>query len=59
MPLDEVMQVLNKDAGKHFDPHLIKVFSASASDIYKTLTSSTEAEVKHRLEVMVHKHFGL
>ena len=59
MPLDEVMQVLNDGAGKHFDPHLVKVFSGLAGDVYQALANATELEVKTRLELMVHKHFGL
>ena len=58
MPLDEVMQVLNDGAGKHFDPHLVKVFAGSAGDIYQALVNTSETEVKTLLEVMVHKHFG-
>jgi HD-GYP domain-containing protein (c-di-GMP phosphodiesterase class II) len=59
MPLPEVMQVLNDGAGKHFDPHLVKVFSGSAGDIYQALVNASETEVKTLLEIMVHKHFGL
>jgi HD-GYP domain-containing protein (c-di-GMP phosphodiesterase class II) len=59
MPLDEVMRVLNEGAGKHFDPHLVKVFSGAAGDIYQALVDTSETEVKDLLEVMVRKHFGL
>lgn len=59
MPLPEVMQVLNEGAGKHFDPHLVKVFSTSAAQIYRKLVNASEEEVKTLLEFMVHKHFGL
>jgi hypothetical protein len=59
MPLDEVMKVLNDGAGKHFDPHLVKVFAGSAGDIYQALVNTAESEAKTLLEVMVHKHFGL
>lgn len=59
MPLNEVLQELTKGSGHHFDPHLVKVFSTSASQIYRTLVNASEAEAKTLLEVMVHKHFGL
>lgn len=59
MPLAEVMQVLNDGVGQHFDPHLVKVFSGLAGDVYQALAKATELEVKTRLELMVHKHFGL
>jgi HD-GYP domain-containing protein (c-di-GMP phosphodiesterase class II) len=58
MPLNEVMQILNEGSGKHFDPHLLKVFSASAGAIYQALVNTSEAEVKTKLEVMVRKHFA-
>jgi HD-GYP domain-containing protein (c-di-GMP phosphodiesterase class II) len=59
MPFDAVMQAMNDESGKHFDPHLLKVFSASAADIYRTLVDSTEEQAKTMLEAMVHKHFSL
>jgi HD-GYP domain-containing protein (c-di-GMP phosphodiesterase class II) len=59
LPLPEVMQVLNDGAGKHFDPHLVKVFSSSAGEIYQALVNASEDEVKTLLEVMVRKHFHL
>jgi HD-GYP domain-containing protein (c-di-GMP phosphodiesterase class II) len=59
MPYDAVMQALNEESGKHFDPHLLKVFSASSAHIYRTLINTTEAQAKTLLEVMVRKHFGL
>jgi HD-GYP domain-containing protein (c-di-GMP phosphodiesterase class II) len=59
MPLPEVMQVLDGEVGKHFDPHLVKVFADLSADIYKTLLNASEIELRSRLERMVHKHFGL
>ena len=59
LPLDEVMQALNDESGKHFDPHLLKVFSKSATQIYGTLIDASEAQAKSLLEGMVRKHFDL
>jgi HD-GYP domain-containing protein (c-di-GMP phosphodiesterase class II) len=53
------MRALNEESGKHFDPHLLKVFSNSAEQIYRTLINATEVQARTLLEVMVRKHFGL
>ncbi len=59
MPFGEVMSVLQEGAGKHFDPHLIGVFSGLAERIHKTLSGTTEDEARLLLERMVHRHFSL
>lgn len=59
LPLDAVMQVLAQSSGNHFDPHLVKVFSRVAPQVYQTMRNISEAEAKALLEVMVRKHFGL
>ena len=59
LPLDEVMKIIQTDSGSHFDPHLVKVFSGLAEQIYETTAHASEEQARALLEVMVHKHFGL
>lgn len=59
MPLETAMQVLTEGAGKHFDPHLVKVFEGLSQRIHRTIVSTSEDEARALLEVMVRKHFGL
>ena len=58
MPLNQVMQVIHAGSGSHFDPYLVKVFADMASQIYRTLSNTSEAQAKDLLEAMVHKHFA-
>jgi len=59
MPLGAAMQVLTEGSGKHFDPHLLKVFSAQSQHIHATIINASEEDARRLLEVMVRKHFSL
>ncbi|HCY16706.1 MAG: metal-dependent phosphohydrolase [Curvibacter sp. GWA2_64_110] len=59
MPLEAAMQVLTEGSGKHFDPHLVKVFAGLSQHIHRTIIAASEDEARTLLEVMVRKHFGL
>lgn len=59
MPLEAAMQVLTEGSGKHFDPHLLKVFSGQAQHIHATIINASEEQARTLLEVMVRKHFSL
>jgi len=59
LPLDGAMRIIEEGAGKHFDPHLVKVFSGLSAHIHQSIIDASEDEARSRLEVMVHKHFGL
>lgn len=59
MPLEAAMQVLTEGSGKHFDPHLLKVFSGQAQHIHATIINASEEQARMLLEVMVRKHFSL
>jgi HD-GYP domain-containing protein (c-di-GMP phosphodiesterase class II) len=58
LPLDEAMRVLNEGSGRHFDPHLVKVFSEWSAAIYQALVNASEADARTLLEIMVRKHFA-
>jgi len=59
LPLDAALQELRNGAGRHFDPHLVQVFEELASSIYRTITESSEEQLRELLERMVRKHFAL
>lgn len=59
MSLDAALQVLTEGAGKHFDPHLVKVFAGLTQHIHRTIVNTSEDEARALLEIMVRKHFGL
>lgn len=59
LSFDAALTVIRDGAGKHFDPHLVKVFSGLAAQIYQTTLHASEAQAKTLLDRMVRKHFGL
>jgi HD-GYP domain-containing protein (c-di-GMP phosphodiesterase class II) len=58
LPLDEVMEVLQKGSGIHFDPQLLEVFSSIAGKVYETTLHASEAEIRALMKGMVRRHFG-
>lgn len=58
LPLDEVMEVLQKGSGIHFDPQLLKVFSGIVDKVYETTLHASEAEIRALMKEMVRRHFG-
>ncbi|CAH1904909.1 HD-GYP domain-containing protein [Candidatus Nitrotoga sp. HW29] len=58
LPLNEVMDILQKGSGIHFDPKLLTVFSNIASKVYKTTVHASEAEMRALMKKMVQRHFG-
>lgn len=59
LPLAQALQVLHEGAGKHFDPHLVQVFTRQAEAIYRTVTEAGQEQLQQLLERMVRKHFSL
>ena len=59
MALEDAVRVLNEEAGKHFDPHLVKVFNGLAQHIHRTIVNASEREARALLEVMMRKHFAV
>jgi HD-GYP domain-containing protein (c-di-GMP phosphodiesterase class II) len=59
MPYDQVMEILRRDAGTHFDPSIMKVFDSIAEDIRQKLTDNSEEAAKALLESQIHKHFQM
>ena len=59
MDLAAALEVLTDGAGRHFDPHLLKVFMGLAPQFHQIIIKADEAHARTLLEQMVHKHFGL
>ncbi len=59
LTLAQAMQALHDESGRHFDPHLVKVFEGLAQRIHQTIVNASEAQARTLLEVMVRKHFAL
>jgi len=59
VPLEQAMEALRAQAGKHFDPHLVQVFDQQAAVVYRTLTEADEEQLQALLTRMVRKHFSL
>jgi len=58
MPFEQVLEILGKDAGSHFDPEIIKVFMRIAHDIRQKLQDSSEHTARALLEGCIRKHFA-
>jgi len=57
MSFEEVMDILRKDTGAHFDPGVMKVFERIALDIRQKLQDSSENAARQLLETQIRKHF--
>ena len=58
MPFDQVMGILRKDSGHHFDPEVVSVFERLAPDIRKALHEADEGAVRQLLAQQIHYHFA-
>jgi HD-GYP domain-containing protein (c-di-GMP phosphodiesterase class II) len=59
MSFDQVMTILRKDTGSHFDPGVMAVFEAMAADIRDHLQDSSEATARTLLEARIRMHFAM
>ena len=59
MPFDDVMAILEKDTGSHFDPAVMKVFLPMAREIFDLFQNCSEPACKDLLEVKLREHFLL
>jgi HD-GYP domain-containing protein (c-di-GMP phosphodiesterase class II) len=57
MGFDAVMDILSKDAGRHFDPTVMAVFRGMAQDIFERLRDASEDDARRLLEDCVRRHF--
>jgi HD-GYP domain-containing protein (c-di-GMP phosphodiesterase class II) len=57
MGFDQVMAILAKDTGSHFDPAVMAVFEVMAREIFDRLAACSEDDVRRLLEDSVRRHF--
>lgn len=57
MGFDQVMAILEKDTGSHFDPAVMAAFRTMARDIFDRLANSGEDDARRLLEDCVRRHF--
>lgn len=57
LPITEVMTILDKDTGTHFDPAIMRVFRYLAPDIHCRFYDITEQEARLLLEERVRRYF--
>jgi len=56
---DEVMDILTRDAGSHFDPALMAEFASMSRSIYDKIFEISEDGARALMESKVRKHFGI
>jgi putative nucleotidyltransferase with HDIG domain len=56
-PFDKAMAILEKDAGSHFDPHLVYAFKSIAAALHDEIGRSSEADLAARLTPLVERYY--
>lgn len=59
LPLAETMDILEKSAGHHFDPHLVSVFAGIAEDLYHRISHCGEEEARTAVLVLTARYFQM
>ncbi len=59
LPFDQVMKILEKDTGTHFDPVVMGIFGRIAPDVREKLQDSSEHRARQLLEAQIRKHFAM
>jgi HD-GYP domain-containing protein (c-di-GMP phosphodiesterase class II) len=57
MAFADAMAILNKDAGSHFDPHLVQVFNEIAAPLYQEVSGVTDAAVEAGLQELIDRYY--
>ena len=56
-PFEKAMAILEKDAGSHFDPHLVHAFKSIAAALHDEIGRSSEADLAARLTPLVERYY--
>lgn len=59
MPFGQVMEILKKDTGAHFDPSVMAVFECIAQDVREKLRDGSEQRARELLEAQIRRHFAM
>ncbi len=57
MPYEDSMAIIEKDAGSHFDPQLVKKFAKIAGGLYQTFSNMNEDDIIRLLKDKTEKYF--
>lgn len=58
LPFEQVMEILRKDTGTHFDPAVMRAFERISQDVRERLKDSSEQSARQLLEAQIRKHFA-
>jgi HD-GYP domain-containing protein (c-di-GMP phosphodiesterase class II) len=56
IPLPEVLAILDREAGSHFDPDLVVLFHSIAAKAFRDIGGAAEFELQARLKAWVDQH---
>jgi HD-GYP domain-containing protein (c-di-GMP phosphodiesterase class II) len=56
-PFREAMAIVKGQAGSHFDPRLVDVFTAIIEPLFETITRSSDREVEQMLRQLIERYF--
>lgn len=59
MPFEQVMAILRKEGGRHFDPDVIAAFETVAADIREQLQDNAEVTARTLLDARIREHFAM
>jgi len=59
MPFSEVMEILRRDTGRHFDPQAMAAFERVVEDIREKLSDGTEQRARELLQGVIRSHFAV
>ncbi|MEZ5726769.1 MAG: hypothetical protein R3E48_01415 [Burkholderiaceae bacterium] len=59
LPFDQVMAILRRDCGTHFDPDVMAAFERIAQEVSDRLVDGSEQGARRLLEGVIRDHFAI
>lgn len=57
LPLTRALEIIKQDAGSHFDPQLVSMFTGIAKDLFDNVTASSATAMESRLQNLLDQYF--
>lgn len=57
LPPETALAILERDAGKHFDPAMVRIFKTIARRLHGELSATYEADLHRRLQAAIDEYF--
>jgi len=57
LPRGEALAILRRDAGSHFDPHVVEAFCAIADALHEEIAATPDTGVEAMLAAMIERYF--